>query len=78
MEKSDRHDQWNVLNLLTYDFDIKDNFEQGGIVPLTLLLQHRQSADYDPPFGPRYVTTLVAYRVQLGLESAPDRHPELC
>ena len=36
MEKSDRHDQWNVLNLLTYNFGIKDNFEQGGIVPLTL------------------------------------------
>ena len=33
MEKSDRHDQWNVLNLLTYHIGIKDNFEQVGIVP---------------------------------------------
>ena len=32
--KSDEHDQWNVLNLLKYTFGIKDNFEQGGIVPL--------------------------------------------
>ena len=39
MEKSDRHDQWNVLNLLTYNFGIKDNFEQGGIVPLNHLMQ---------------------------------------
>ena len=33
--KSDQHDQWNVLNLLTYNFSIKDNFQQGGIVPST-------------------------------------------
>ena len=32
--KSDEHDQWNVLNLLTYTFGLKDNVEQGGIVPL--------------------------------------------
>ena len=37
MEKSDRHDQWSVLNLLTYNFGVKDNFEQGGIVPLNCL-----------------------------------------
>ena len=34
LEKSDPHDQWNVLNLLTYNFGMKNNFEQGGIVPL--------------------------------------------
>ena len=33
-EKSDQHDQWNVLSLLTYNFGVKDNFEQGGTVPL--------------------------------------------
>ena len=26
------------MNLLTYNFGIKDNFEQGGIVPLTRAL----------------------------------------
>ena len=36
LEKSDQHDQWYVLNLLTYNFGMKDNFEQGGIVPLIL------------------------------------------
>ena len=30
-KKSDQHDQWNVLNLLTYNFGMKNNFEQGGI-----------------------------------------------
>ena len=30
--KSDQHEQWNVLYLLTYNFGIKDNFKQGGIV----------------------------------------------
>ena len=34
LQKSDQHDQWNVLNLLTYNFGMKNNFEQGAIVPL--------------------------------------------
>ena len=38
LEKSDQHDQWSVLNLLTYNFGMKNNFEQGGIVPLTRAL----------------------------------------
>ena len=37
-EKSDQHDQWNVLNLLTYNFGMKNNFEQGGIVPLRTVI----------------------------------------
>ena len=32
---NDQHDQWNVLNLLTYKFGINDTFEQDGTVPLT-------------------------------------------
>ena len=35
LEKSDQHDQWNVLDLLTYNFGMKNNFQQGVIVPLT-------------------------------------------
>ena len=42
-EKSDRLDQWNVLNLLTYNFGTKDNFEQGGTVPL---MGHRDKSYY--------------------------------
>ena len=34
LEKGDQRDQWNVLNLLSYNFGMKNNFEQGGIVPL--------------------------------------------
>ena len=32
---NDQHDQWSVLNLLTYNLGMKDNFEQGGIVSVT-------------------------------------------
>ena len=35
LKKIDQHDQWGVLNLLAYNFGINDNFEQGGIVPIT-------------------------------------------
>ena len=35
LEKSYQQDQWNVLNILVYNFDIFDNFLQGGMVPLT-------------------------------------------
>ena len=35
LEKSDPHDQRNVLSLLKYNVGIKNSFEQGGIVPLT-------------------------------------------
>ena len=40
--KCDQHDQCNVLNLLTYNFGIKDNFEQGGIVPLKEIVHLRK------------------------------------
>ena len=33
-EKSYTHVKWNVLNILTYNLSIFDNFLQGGIVPL--------------------------------------------
>ena len=33
-EKSYTHVKWNVLNILTYNLNILDNFLQGGIVPL--------------------------------------------
>ena len=32
-EKSYTHIKWNVLNILTYNLNIFDNFLQGGIVP---------------------------------------------
>ena len=38
--KSDQHDQWNVLNLLTYIFSMKDNFVLGGIVPFNYGMFH--------------------------------------
>ena len=54
--KNDQHDQWNVLNLMTYNFGMKNNLEQGPFKRFPKLCLQSTSASVDvfcspPPAG---------------------------
>ena len=62
---SDQHDQWNVLNPLTYNFGMKNNFKQGGIAPLII---NRIESHFSEPLESLGESIICILKTQLNHE----------